>query len=58
MVFDRMEDVSWTLRFFMKDAPPSENFLEERMERDLICCFDIFDLIKKYGYTTGDDLYC
>jgi hypothetical protein len=58
MVSDRMEDVSWTLSFFMKDAPPSENFLEERMERDLICYFDIFDLIKKYGYTTGDDLYC
>jgi hypothetical protein len=58
MVFDRMGDVSWTLSFFMKDAPPGANFLEERMERYLICYFDIFDLIKKYGYTTSDDLYC
>ena len=42
----------------MKDAPPGENFLEETMDRDLICYFDIFDLVKKYGYTTRDDLYC
>jgi hypothetical protein len=56
MVFDRMGDVSWTLSFFMKDAPPIANCLEERMERYLICYFDIFDLIKKYGYTTSDDL--
>ena len=58
MVFDRMEDVSWTLNLYLKDAPPGDNFLEQKMDRDLICYFDIFGLVEKYGYTTRDNLYC
>ncbi|KAM0833130.1 hypothetical protein ACQ4PT_064440 [Festuca glaucescens] len=54
----RMGDDSWTVNLFMKDAPSSENFLEQTMERDLICYFDIFGLVEKYGYTTSDALYC
>jgi hypothetical protein len=58
MLFDRMGDNSWTVNLFMKDAPSHQNFLEQTMDRDLICYFDIFGMVEKYGYTTSDALYC
>lgn len=54
----RMGDDSWTVNLFMKDAPSHQNFLEQTMDRDLICYFDIFGMVEKYGYTTSDALYC
>ncbi|KAM0872496.1 hypothetical protein ACQ4PT_038681 [Festuca glaucescens] len=57
MTMIMMGDDSWTVNLFMKDAPSSENFLEQTMDRDLICYFDIFGLVEKYGYTTSDALY-
>uniref|UniRef100_A0ACD5YIG5 Uncharacterized protein n=1 Tax=Avena sativa TaxID=4498 RepID=A0ACD5YIG5_AVESA len=53
-----MEDEFWTLNFYRKDAPSGEKFLEERMDKDLICYFDIIGLIEKHGYTVMDYLYC
>uniref|UniRef100_A0ACD5U3F1 Uncharacterized protein n=1 Tax=Avena sativa TaxID=4498 RepID=A0ACD5U3F1_AVESA len=53
-----MADVFWTLNFYMKDAPSGEKFIEERMDKDLICYFDIIGLIEKQGYTSMDYIYC
>jgi hypothetical protein len=58
MLFDRMGDDSWTVNLFIKDAPSHQNFVEQTMDRDLICYFDIFGMVEKYGYTTSDALYC
>lgn len=54
----RMADEFWTLKFYMKDAPSGEKFLEERMDKDLISYFDILGIIEKQGYTSMDYLFC
>ncbi|KAG2582099.1 hypothetical protein PVAP13_6KG086635 [Panicum virgatum] len=47
----------WTLNLVCEGAAPGQENVQRKMDRDVICFFNLIELIEEYGYTSIDYLY-